>query len=151
MIEINATLASAGNVTPGDAPGFPIDINQAGSYRLTSNLVVPPGVSGIVISASGTQLDLNGFTISSTTTCSGDPLNCTPAAGGIGIEVPIASSVAGRDVGREQHATVREPVEAVEPDAARQGEDGSRRTERSRGHGVGVVHDRLARRERSPA
>ncbi|HTO53307.1 MAG TPA: hypothetical protein VMR50_07970 [Myxococcota bacterium] len=97
VIEINATLAAAGNVTAGDAPGFPVEINESGSYRLTSNLVVPPGVSGIVISASGTQLDLNGFTISSTTVCSGNPLNCTPAAGGIGIEDPIVDSVSVRN------------------------------------------------------
>jgi len=97
VIEINATLAAAGNVTTGDAPGFPVEINETGSYRLTSNLVVPSGTSGILINASGVQLDLNGFTISSTTTCTGDPLNCTPAAGGIGVEDPIVDSVSVRN------------------------------------------------------
>jgi len=39
-IEINQTAAMAGNVTPGDLPGFPIDINTNGNFLLTSPLDV---------------------------------------------------------------------------------------------------------------
>jgi len=46
------------------AGGFPYIISQPGSYKLTSNLIVPNFVSGIQISASNVTLDLNGFTIS---------------------------------------------------------------------------------------
>ena len=32
---INQELALAGNVTPGDEPGFPVTITRSGSYRLS--------------------------------------------------------------------------------------------------------------------
>jgi hypothetical protein len=66
---INQASATAGNVTPGDAAGFPITISQPGSYKLTTNLFVPAGTAGIEITAPNVTLDLNGFTISSTNTC----------------------------------------------------------------------------------
>ena len=48
----------------GQAFGFPVWINDPGSYRLTGDLVPPPGVSGIDIFADDVTLDLNGFSIS---------------------------------------------------------------------------------------
>jgi hypothetical protein len=45
------------------AGGFPYFILQAGSYRLSGNLLVPAGASGINIIADNVMLDLNGFTI----------------------------------------------------------------------------------------
>jgi hypothetical protein len=45
------------------AGGFPYNIMQTGSYKLSGNLVVPAGVDGIVINADNVTLDLNGFTI----------------------------------------------------------------------------------------
>jgi hypothetical protein len=45
------------------AGGFPYNITQAGSYKLSGNLVVPVDVDGIVITADNVSLDLNGFTI----------------------------------------------------------------------------------------
>src|SRR5262249_53071646 len=53
----------AGNVTPGDAPGFPVTISQPGSYRLSSNLDVPSHGLGIDIQADDVSIDLNGFRI----------------------------------------------------------------------------------------
>ena len=41
VILIDQNKALAGNVTPGDAPGFPVTITLPGSYRLSSNLIVP--------------------------------------------------------------------------------------------------------------
>jgi hypothetical protein len=61
VIEINQVRAVAGDVTPGDFGGFPVWINEPGSYRLTSDLVPPPGVDGINIFADDVTIDLNGF------------------------------------------------------------------------------------------
>jgi hypothetical protein len=64
VVLIDQNKAMAGNITPGDAPGFPVSITQSGSYRLDGNLTVPAGTNGIEILASNVFLDLNGFTIS---------------------------------------------------------------------------------------
>ena len=55
--------ALAGNVTPGDAPGFPVTISVGGSYRLGSNLVVTTAVNGIEVRANEVSLDMGGFTL----------------------------------------------------------------------------------------
>lgn len=71
---IDQTKATAGGITPGDAAGFPVTLSVPGSYKLMSHLSVPAGTSGIVITASGVSLDLNGFGIYSSTIdtdCSG--------------------------------------------------------------------------------
>jgi hypothetical protein len=61
---ITAASAQAGNVTPGDGPGYPVTITQPGSYRLAGNLVVSdPYVSAIEINADNVSLDLAGFVI----------------------------------------------------------------------------------------
>lgn len=59
----------AGNLTPGDAPGFPFTITQPGSYRLMGNLSVPAGTTGVLIAVAGVTLDLNGFSISGPGVC----------------------------------------------------------------------------------
>ncbi len=61
VVLINQSNALAGNVTPGDAPGFPITISTPGSYRLSSRLTAPKSTPGIVITANNVSLDLNGF------------------------------------------------------------------------------------------
>jgi nitrous oxidase accessory protein NosD len=66
VIEINQAQALAGGVTPDDKPGFPVHITESGSYRLTGNLTINQ-VSGIYIMASDVTLDLNGFTVFSST------------------------------------------------------------------------------------
>jgi parallel beta-helix repeat protein len=63
VILINQASALAGNVTPGDTPGFPVTISRPGSYRLTSNLTVLSGPAAIVITVDNVTLDLNGFGI----------------------------------------------------------------------------------------
>jgi hypothetical protein len=57
-----ATVAATG--------GFPYKITQPGSYKLSGNLVVPANLDGIDINVSNVTIDLNGFTISGTVTCS---------------------------------------------------------------------------------
>ena len=66
---IDQNKALAGNITPGDAAGFPITLSLPGSYKLTSNLVVPAFTRGVLIQADGVTLDLNGFSISGPVTC----------------------------------------------------------------------------------
>src|SRR5262245_47532562 len=60
---INQGKALAGNVTPGDAAGFPVVVSRSGYYKLTSDLAPPDGVDAIAIAASFVTLDLNKFTI----------------------------------------------------------------------------------------
>ena len=92
--EINQTSALVGSVTPGDTAGFPVEIFTSASFRLTSDLVVPAGASaGIAVYATGTRIDLNGFTISGGTQCSGQPTTCTPVGNGVGIDASGASDV----------------------------------------------------------
>ncbi len=66
---INDNVALAGNLTPGDAPGYPVTISHPGHYRLTGNLTVPAGTIGIDITAANVTLDLNGFTVGGPVTC----------------------------------------------------------------------------------
>jgi hypothetical protein len=80
-IEINQTKALAGDITPGDAPGFPVSITQPGSYRLTGNLTVPVDVHGIEVTTNDVKIDLNGFAIIGPTVCSGTPLTCSDNSG----------------------------------------------------------------------
>ncbi|MFT7773669.1 right-handed parallel beta-helix repeat-containing protein [Roseateles sp.] len=94
QVTIDQGKALAGNVTPGDAPGFPITISQPGSYKLTSNLTVPAGADGIVVAADGVSLDLNGYTLSSTWTCAarGAALTGCPTGAGSGISNAIKNA-----------------------------------------------------------
>jgi hypothetical protein len=60
-ILITQQKALAGNVSPGDLPGFPITLSRAGVYSLAGNLAAPAGKDGIVITDGDVSLDLNGF------------------------------------------------------------------------------------------
>src|SRR5947199_10311415 len=72
VVLINQNAALAGNVTPGDAPGFPVTISVSGSYRLSGNLTVPDTVTtAIRIQADNVAIDLNGFSILGPLVCSG--------------------------------------------------------------------------------
>ena len=69
------------------AGGFPYKIITPGSYRLAGNLVAPLGKSGIDVSAGGSvSLDLNGYSISSSASCSPTGQSCTPPVSGVGNE-----------------------------------------------------------------
>lgn len=89
VIEINQARALAGGVTPSDTAGFPVTIDSAGSYRLTSDLVVSiPGADGILINANSENgpatLDLNGFAVRGLVSCTntddtGATITCDPS------------------------------------------------------------------------
>jgi hypothetical protein len=86
VVLIDQNKAIAGNVTPGDAPGYPVTISQPGSYRLSGNLTVPnENTSGISVTAGNVTIDMNGFAILGPVVCSGQPLACSPFGIGIGI------------------------------------------------------------------
>lgn len=70
VVTIDQFSALAGNVSPGDAPGFPVTLTRSGHYRLGSGLVVPADTSGIVISAPEVTLDLGGHSVSGPVRCS---------------------------------------------------------------------------------
>jgi hypothetical protein len=86
----------AGNITPGDMPGFPVTISQPGSYRLAGNLIVPDAnTTAIQITANNVTIDLNGFSIIGPVVCTSTPVVCPPAAKGIGIDAENAPGVDG--------------------------------------------------------
>lgn len=68
-IAIDQAHALKGGISRGDAPGFPVTLSAPGLYKLTSDLVVPLGATGIVITAPGVTLDLNGFAVRGPVAC----------------------------------------------------------------------------------
>lgn len=63
VLEINQTCATQTGCFTGDTAGFPVTINESGSYRLTSNLLVGNAGSGISITSDDVAIDLMGFTL----------------------------------------------------------------------------------------
>ncbi len=63
LIDQNTALVGNTRGGVGGAPGFPVTIDQPGSYRLSGNLTVPPDINGIEIASDDVTLDLNGFRI----------------------------------------------------------------------------------------
>ena len=59
-IVITQQKAIAGNITPGDQPGFPITLSSFGNYSFGGNIVVAAGKNGIEITAADVTIDLNG-------------------------------------------------------------------------------------------
>jgi hypothetical protein len=89
VLEINHACATQLGCFSGDSVGYPITIDGSagGSYRLTSDLVLPnENTSGITVTADDVTIDLNGFAITGPTTCVGSvPPVCTPLGNGSGI------------------------------------------------------------------
>jgi hypothetical protein len=84
---ISQNDALVGNVTPGDAPGFPVTISRPGSYRLSGNLTVPDtNTTAIQITADDVTLDLNGFRIAGPIVCNPDPTTCNASGTGAGVQ-----------------------------------------------------------------
>ena len=84
---IDQDRAMAGNITPGDAPDFPVTISQSGSYRLMGNLTVSGmNTTAIQITADSVTLDLNGFSIIGPVVCASRPTACPAPGKGIGVQ-----------------------------------------------------------------
>jgi hypothetical protein len=96
LLEISQTCAVETGCFPGDSAGFPVTIDETGSYRLTSNLVVPDAnTDAIRVFDDNVSIDLNDFAILGPVTCSGTPASCTPTSGtGTGVEAffPISGT-----------------------------------------------------------
>jgi len=60
-IVITQAKALAGNVTPGDTPGFPVVLSLPGAYIFESNLTVPSGGFGLQVNSNNVDIDMNGF------------------------------------------------------------------------------------------
>jgi hypothetical protein len=101
VLEISQTCAVQTGCFAGDTAGLPVTIGASGSYRLTSNLVVPnENTDGIVVSTDNVSIDLAGFEIRGPVVCSGSPLVCAPAAGtGSGVDrtTSLLSGIAVRN------------------------------------------------------
>ena len=67
-IVITHGKALAGDVTPGDAPGYPVTISQTGSYKLGSVIHPSANTIGIAVIAPDVTIDLNGFRMHGSTT-----------------------------------------------------------------------------------
>ncbi len=95
VLEINHSCAAQGGCFSGDSQGYPITIDGSagGSYRLTSNLIVPDeNTDGIVVNSPNISIDLNGFEIVRSG-CEGAIVSCMPESGsGSGVSVPNAAS-----------------------------------------------------------
>lgn len=85
VIEINQAKALAGNVTSGDAAGYPIYIKTSGSFRLTGNLTHSAPIAAIIVEAANVTIDLNGFTISGSGSGTYDGILTWPTA--INLEI----------------------------------------------------------------
>ena len=83
VLEINQACAVNTGCFAGDTAGFPVRILNGGSYRLTSDLVVPEATGGIAITNVSVPvvtytIDLNGFSIIGPAVCNGIPVtSCT--------------------------------------------------------------------------
>jgi len=60
---ITQAAVNAGNITPGDTPGFPVTITVPGTYRLASNLTVTTQVNGIEVRANEVTIEMGGRTL----------------------------------------------------------------------------------------
>lgn len=91
VVLIDQARVLAGNVTPGDAPGFPLTISVRGSYRLSGNLTLSDAsTTAIQVTAQDVTIDLNGFSIIGPVACTGGsfnepPLSCSGTGAGMGI------------------------------------------------------------------
>jgi hypothetical protein len=101
VVLIDQNKALAGNVTPGDAPGFPVTLSVSGSYRLAGDLTLAsPTDTGVLIAANNVTLDLNGFSILGSVTCtdSGTQITCPGSInpnGSNGIGVVAQTTIGG--------------------------------------------------------
>lgn len=89
-ITISGTQSSNGGITEISqgsvlsSGGFPAVLTEPGSYRLTSNLLVPDeNTTAIEIIADNITIDLNGFSILGPVDCSG--LACNVTGSGFGV------------------------------------------------------------------
>lgn len=86
VLEINHACATGDGCFPGDAPGYPVEIIEPGSYRLTGNLEIRDAATdGVLVKVDDVSLDLGGFEIRGVIQCTGSPLVCIGSGPGSGV------------------------------------------------------------------
>lgn len=79
--EINQACVAEGCFL-GDDPGFPVTIENTGTYILTSNITVETLDDLAIVSGTpNVVLDLKGFHVSGPNICEGEPLSCGSGSG----------------------------------------------------------------------
>jgi hypothetical protein len=101
---IDQARALAGNVSPGDGPGFPVTISVPGSYQLSSDLTVPPNTTAIAITTANVTLNLNGFNILGNGGSSGSGIES--AFANVAVANGTVSGMGGSGVDVGDHARV---------------------------------------------
>ena len=82
----------------GDGPGLPVQIENPGSYRLTSNLTTTSVNQTLIdVNVNTVSIDLNGFSLQGPVTCSGFTLTCSASGTGDGIDANTAENVTIRN------------------------------------------------------
>jgi hypothetical protein len=88
---IDPSRVRNGNITPGDAPGFPVTISQPGSYILSGNLTVPDAqTTAIEITADNVTLDRTA-SVSSGQMCARQTRRNAPTVVAVWAYMPAAS------------------------------------------------------------
>jgi hypothetical protein len=100
-LAVDGTIEINHDAIVASPTGYPFTIAQAGSYRLTSNLVVTAGKDGIFVSPAvafgfDVTVDLNGFRIISAGS------GTSPTTGISGVQVVYGGTVRGFDTGVER-------------------------------------------------
>ncbi len=88
VLEINQACAENTGCFTGDSAGFPVTIQNPGSYRLTGSLLLTDvNVSAIVITSLRVTIDLNRFELRGPVGCGGNgaTLVCAPSGSGVGV------------------------------------------------------------------
>jgi len=94
VLEINQSCAENEGCFAGDGAGLPVTITASGSYQLTSDLSVPASTDGLSVSVDGVTIDLNGFSIVGTNSCTGTPVSaCTAPGVGFGIRAEALTGI----------------------------------------------------------
>jgi hypothetical protein len=77
-----------------NAAGGTYTITQAGSYKLSGNLLVrDENTTAIVVTADNVTINLNGFSILGPTVCVGNPVACSPVGTGNGVDGGTHNSI----------------------------------------------------------
>lgn len=102
-LEINQTCALDSGCFQGDDGGFPVQITEPGSYRLTSNLDLsaaaqPESTHAVLIETSDVSIDLAGFTIAGTNSCTHDAGRPVTGCDNEGFANGIVSNLGERNI-----------------------------------------------------
>ena len=91
VLEISETCAVNTGCFAGDAAGYPVTISDTGSYRLTSDLLIPDvNTTAISVEANDVSIDLNGFSIVQSSCVGASTASCVSGSGtGSGVDATV--------------------------------------------------------------